>query len=153
MSWSTARAQDRLRFDWHQAARPILLGSALALLAAMAMALGSGEIVHVALARGRFSAVDAEVVTRLLRWYAVAFFFTMTALCVERLVLAQSRSGLFLTLGGVRLAVRLGSLALLMPALGVFALPAALTIADALHVVLLLVGGRQPVAAPAVGAT
>ena len=64
-----------------------------------------------------------------------------------------SRSGLFLTLGGVRLAVRLGSLALLMPALGVFALPAALTIADALHVVLLLVGGRQPVAAPAVGAT
>jgi putative peptidoglycan lipid II flippase len=141
--WSNARIGNRLSSDWAMVYRPVALAAAVALGASAAIALAAPVIVTVVLHHGAFTQADALTVTHLLQWYAIGYFFNMSALCVERLLLARAQNRMFLGLAALRVGVRIGAiLALLTPA-GVLALPIAYATAEALYVSGLLYVSRR----------
>ncbi len=142
--WSNIRVRAELRSDWASVYRPLLTASAAALGLAGLLALGAPMIVSVVLEHGAFAPSDALVVSLVLRWYAVGYFFNMSALCVERLLLARAQNRLFAGLSALRAGVRLTAITLLLSSLGVVALPAGYVVSEALYLVaLLLVSGRE----------
>ncbi len=140
--WANLRARSELHLKWTQVYRLLAFGAVAALAISALIAIAAQPLVRVLLLHGAFSESDAETVTRLLRWYAGSFFFTMTALCIERLLLARSQYRLFLGLGVIRASLRLTTLAILIPRLGIIALPVANGVADAVHAAALLVATR-----------
>jgi peptidoglycan biosynthesis protein MviN/MurJ (putative lipid II flippase) len=94
--------------------------------------------VRALLARGAFHAGDVAAVTAMLRLYALAFAFSMTAICAERALLARGENGRFLRLTVARVATRLIAVACLVAPLSQFAAPIGFSLAEALYVALLV---------------
>ena len=148
--WATVRVRAGLKSDWLSVYRPLVLAGTAALAVAGILALGAPLIVAGVLHHGAFTTDDAAVVTKVLRWYAIGYFFNMSALCVERLLLARAQNRLFLVLTAVRSVVRVATIMLLLGQIGILALPAGYAAAEATYLVALLVASRRegvPVAA------
>jgi len=148
--WATVRVRAGLKSDWSSVYQLLVLAGTAAFVVSLALAVGAPLIVAGVLHHGAFTADDTAVVTKLLRWYAVGYFFNMSALCVERLLLARAQNRLFLVLTAVRSAVRVATIMLLLGQIGILALPAGYAAAEATYLVALLVASRRegvPVAA------
>jgi peptidoglycan biosynthesis protein MviN/MurJ (putative lipid II flippase) len=140
--WANVRVRERLRSDWTTVYQPLVFAGLLALLLSWIIAAGAPMIVGVILHHGAFTGADATIVTLVLRWYAVGFFFNMSALCVERLLLARAQNRLFAGLAAVRAGVRLGVILLSLGRLGILALPAGYIASEATYLVALLIASR-----------
>lgn len=142
-SWSNTRVRLGLRSTWSAVYRPISLGGATALGVGLALFLAAPVLVSLILRHGAFTSEDADAVTSLLRWYAVGYVLNMSALCVERLLLARAQNRLFASLAIVRAATRLVTVLVLLDRVGILALPAGYIVSEGVYLLLLLTFTRQ----------
>jgi peptidoglycan biosynthesis protein MviN/MurJ (putative lipid II flippase) len=142
-TWSNARVLTGLRSDWQAVYRPIVLAVVAAAGMASIMAFGAPLIVSLILHHGAFTDADSSLVTQLLRWYALGYFFNMSALCVERLLLARAQNRTFAALCAVRATVRLATIVLLLRRAGILALPIGYLAAEVLYFCSLLAVSRR----------
>ena len=147
--WANVRVRNRLRSDWSTVYQPLSLAALAALGISAGLVAAAPILVGAILHHGAFTSDDAAVVTSVLRWYGVGYFFNMTALCVERLLIARAQNRIFLGLSAVRALVRISAILLLLPHLGVLALPAGYAAAEVTYLVSLVVASRREGAAVA----
>jgi putative peptidoglycan lipid II flippase len=131
--WTNQHSDGELVANWRGVYRLVAMGGALALACGAGLSAFAPLIVRVLFQHGAFGPSDAEAVTTLLRWYLPAFICNMTSICLERLLLARGQNALFLRLGVLRAGVRLGTVLVLVPHLGAFALPAAMGAAEVVY--------------------
>lgn len=141
--WATQRVRSTLDVNWRNVYRPLAWSTGLAGIVAATLAGGAPIVVGLVLRHGSFSVADASVVTSLLRWYAVGYWFNMNALCVERLLLARAQNRLFAGLAAVRATIRIATVLAALPSLGIFALPLAYAFSEAVYLLLLLSMGTR----------
>lgn len=136
--WANVRVIARLRSDWETVYRPLLIASVAALVVSSLIAATAPPLVEVVFHHGAFTTDDSHIVAQILRWYAVGYFFNMSALCVERLLLARVQNRMFLGLAVVRSVVRFGTVLALLHPFGVFALPVGYATGECVYLCVLL---------------
>lgn len=144
--WANVRVRHGLKSDWATVYHPLALAGVAALAVSVALALGAPLIVRVVLHHGAFTADDAAVVTQILRWYAVGYFFNMSALCVERLLLARAQNRTFAGLSALRASLRILTILVFLEPIGVLALPAGYIVSEAGYLITLLLVSRTEAA-------
>lgn len=140
--WANARVRSTLKSDWKSVYRLLALAGAAALTISGVLVVAAPLLVRIVLHHGAFTDADAVVVTQVLRWYAVGYFFNMSALCVERLLVARAQNRLFAGLAALRAVTRLGTVLVLLGQLGVLALPAGAIVSEVVYLAALLVVSR-----------
>ena len=143
--WSNARVRTVLRSDWLTVYQPIAFAVTAAAGVAIAMALAAPLIVGGVLHHGAFTVDDATAVTRLLRMYTAGYFFNMSNLCFERLLLARTQNRLFATLSAIRATVRVSTVLVLVESQGVLALPIGYLLSEAVYLGSLMLVSRREV--------
>ena len=141
--WSDTRVRSVLRSDWTTVYQPITLAVMGAAVIAMLIVAAAPFIVAVVLHHGAFTDADAAVVAQLLRWYALGYVFNMSALCVERLLLARAHNRTLAVLAGARAALRISAVLILVSRIGILALPIGFLLTEALYFAALLVVSRR----------
>lgn len=140
--WSNVRVRSSLRSDWQSVYRPLVFAMCAAAGVALLMFIAAPLIVAVVLHHGAFTAQDSAMVTRLLQFYAVGYFFNMCTLCVERLLLARMQNRLFAILCAGRSIIRVGTVVAFLGGVGVLALPLGYMTAEIAYLAALLIASR-----------
>ena len=103
------------------------------------LALTASPVVHVLLGHGRFGVADEAAVASLLRVLCIGFLATMSALLLERFYLAAVRNRVLAVLSVLRVTVRLATVIMFLPSLGLLAFAVGYAVADWLYLVSLVV--------------
>jgi len=103
------------------------------------LALTASPLVHVLLGHGRFGVADEVAVASLLRVLCIGFLATMSALLLERFYLAAVRNRVLAVLSVLRATVRLATVILFLPSLGLLAFGVGYAVADWLYLISLVV--------------
>jgi putative peptidoglycan lipid II flippase len=118
--------------------RSVGRGVGLAAGCGAALAVSAGPLVHLLLGHGRFGTADEVAVASLLRVLSIAFVATMGALLLERYYLAAVRNRALAALSLARAGVRVATVVLLLPSLGLLAFGVGYAFADWLYLLALV---------------
>ncbi len=141
--WANQQVRNGLESDWRKVYRLLSLAGVAALAVSGILIVAAPLVVAVVFHHGAFTESDAAVVTQVLRWYAVGYFFNMSSLCVDRLLLARAQNRLFARLAAIRAVVRLGAILMLIESAGVLALPFGYVVSEAVYLIVVLFASRQ----------
>jgi peptidoglycan biosynthesis protein MviN/MurJ (putative lipid II flippase) len=140
--WSRMRSIGRFNARWHEVVRSIGYAAVIGTAIGALLAIFAPLVVRVVLLHGRFTIVDAGIVTSLVRWYSVGFVANMTVLCAERAMLATARNRRFLELGVIRTSVRIGVVFLFAGTMGLRVFPLAFALSEFTYLISVLLQFR-----------